>query len=90
MVYIKRIFKITKQIEIPEPPKKPDGSIDSSFQLKYYREHFFDNFDLADDALIRMPRPFYQEKLKDYDAMYLKFLERRATFAPQREIKLVW
>ena len=61
-----RIFKITKQIEIPEPPKKPDGSIDSTFQLKYYREHFFDNFDLADDALIRMPKPFYQEKLKEY------------------------
>jgi thiol-disulfide isomerase/thioredoxin len=61
-----RIFKITKQIEIPDPPKKPDGSVDSSFQFRYYREHFFDNFDLSDDALIRLPRPFYQEKLKEY------------------------
>lgn len=61
-----RIFKTTKQIEIPDPPKKPNGSIDSTFQFRYYREHFFDNFDLADDALIRLPRPFYQEKLKEY------------------------
>ena len=61
-----RIFKTTKQIVIPDPPKKSDGSIDSSFQFRYYREHFFDYFDLSDEALIRMPRPLYQEKLKEY------------------------
>lgn len=61
-----RIFKANRPIEIPEPPKRADGSIDSTFQLKWYREHFFDNFDLADDALIRMPRPIYQEKIHEY------------------------
>ena len=61
-----KIFKATKQIEIPEPPKKTDGSIDSTFQLRYYRQHFFDNFDLADDALTQMPKPWYQEKVKEY------------------------
>lgn len=61
-----RLLKATKQIDVPEPPKKADGTIDSTFQLRYYRQHFFDNFDLADDALIRLPRPFYQEKLKEY------------------------
>src|SRR5690606_7539273 len=61
-----RIFKINKPIEVPDPPKRPDGSIDSTFQLKWYREHFFDNFDLADDALIRMQRPVYQEKINEY------------------------
>jgi len=61
-----RLLKATKQIDVPAPPKKADGSIDSTFQLKYYRQHFFDNFDLADDALIRMPSPFYQEKIKEY------------------------
>ena len=60
-----RLLKATKQIDVPAPPKKADGSIDSTFQLKYYRQHFFDNFDLADDALIRMPSPFYQEKVKN-------------------------
>ena len=61
-----RIFKANKAIAIPDPPKKADGSIDSTFQLKWYREHFFDNFDLADDALIRMPRPIYQAKINEY------------------------
>jgi thiol-disulfide isomerase/thioredoxin len=61
-----RLLKVTQQIEVPDPPKKADGSIDSTFQLKYYRQHFFDNMDLADDALIHLPRPFYQEKVKEY------------------------
>ncbi len=61
-----RIFKANKAVKIPDPPKKADGTIDSTFQLRWYRQHFFDNFDLADDALIRMPRPIYQEKIKEY------------------------
>lgn len=61
-----RLFKANKPIQIPDSPVKPDGSIDSLFQLKWYREHFFDNFDLADDALIRLPRPIYQEKVNEY------------------------
>lgn len=61
-----RIFKANKAVKIPDPPKRVDGSIDSTFQLRWYREHFFDNFDLADDALIRMPRPIYQEKINEY------------------------
>ena len=66
-----KIFKANKTITIPDPPKKADGSIDSTFQLRYYREHFFDNFDLSDDALIRMPRPIYSEKINEYiDKLY--------------------
>jgi thiol-disulfide isomerase/thioredoxin len=66
-----RIFKANKPVRIPDPPKKADGSIDSTFQLRWYREHFFDNFDLADDALIQMPRPMYQEKINEYlDKLY--------------------
>jgi len=61
-----RLLKANQPIDIPAPPKKADGTIDSTFQLRYYREHFFDNFDLADDALLRMPRPIYQEKIKEY------------------------
>jgi thiol-disulfide isomerase/thioredoxin len=61
-----RIFKANKAVTIPDPPKRADGNIDSTFQLRWYREHFFDNFDLADDALIRMPRPIYQEKINEY------------------------
>lgn len=67
-----RLLKATKQVDVPAPPKKADGSIDSTFQLRYYRQHFFDYFDLADDALIRLPRPFYSEKMKEYlDKLFL-------------------
>jgi thiol-disulfide isomerase/thioredoxin len=61
-----RIFKANKPVRVPDPPKRADGSIDSTFQLRWYREHFFDNFNLSDDAMIRMPRPIYQEKINEY------------------------
>lgn len=61
-----RMFKAAMPVNIPDPPKKANGQIDSTFQLRYYRQHFFDNFDLADEAMIRMPQPIYQQKLKEY------------------------
>ena len=68
-----RLFKSTKQIQVPDPPKRADGTIDSLFQLKYYREHYFDNFDLADDALTRISQPVYKNKVNDYlDKLYVQ------------------
>ncbi len=61
-----RLIKATKPVDVPSPPKKADGTIDSTFQLRYYRQHFFDNFDLSDDALIRLPKPYYTEKVAEY------------------------
>lgn len=61
-----RMLKAAMPVTIPDAPKKANGNIDSTFQLKYYRQHFFDNFDLADDAMLRMPQPIYQQKLKEY------------------------
>lgn len=60
------IFKSGQPVKVPDPPKKPDGTIDSSFQLRWYRQHFFDNFDLSNEALLRMPRPVYSEKINEY------------------------
>ena len=61
-----RLLNATRPITVPDPPLKADGSIDSTFQYRYYKEHFFDNFNLADDALIRLPKPLYAEKLNEY------------------------
>jgi thiol-disulfide isomerase/thioredoxin len=61
-----KIFRITQLIKIPDKPKRTDGTNDSTFQLRWYRTHFFDNFDLSDDALLRMPKPFYREKINEY------------------------
>jgi peroxiredoxin len=61
-----RLLKATKRIDIPQPPRRPDGSIDSTFQLRYYRTHYFDYFDLSDDALIRLPQAIYSQKVNEY------------------------
>lgn len=61
-----RILKANKQLEVPEAPKLPNGEVDQAFGYRYYKKHYFDNFDLADDAMIRMPKPFYLDKLKEY------------------------
>jgi thiol-disulfide isomerase/thioredoxin len=66
-----RLFKTSKRIDIPEPPVKANGNIDSTFQLRYYREHFFDHFDLSDDALLRLPQPMYNKKVVEFlDKLY--------------------
>jgi thiol-disulfide isomerase/thioredoxin len=68
-----RLLKTTREITVPDPPKRADGTIDSTWQFKYYREHYWDNFDLSDDALIRLPKPVYAEKVKDYfDRLFLQ------------------
>jgi thiol-disulfide isomerase/thioredoxin len=61
-----RMLNAAIPVTPPDPPKKANGNIDSTFQLKYMRQHFFDNFDLKDEAMIRLPRPLYSEKLKEY------------------------
>lgn len=66
-----RLFKTLRPVVVPDAPKRADGSIDSLFQLKYYREHFFDNFDLSDDALIRIEHTLYKKKVNEYlDKLY--------------------
>jgi peroxiredoxin len=68
-----KIFKSTQDIVIPDPPKKADGTIDSTFQFYYYRNHYFDNFDLSDEVNLRMPRPFYRDKVYDYlDRLFIQ------------------
>lgn len=49
---------------IPEPQKNADGSIDSLFAFRYYKQHYFDNLDLGDDRMVRTP--IYHQKLNQY------------------------
>jgi thiol-disulfide isomerase/thioredoxin len=65
------VLKANKAVKVPEAPKRPDGSIDSTFQLRWYRAHFFDNFDLGNDILTRLPTPLYNQKVNEYlDKLY--------------------
>jgi len=58
------IFKASEDPEVPELPMKSDGTRDSAFAFFYYREHYFDNFDLADERLLRSP--VYHSKVNFY------------------------
>ena len=52
------------EVEVPDPPRKDDGTIDSAFQYFYYKKHFFDNFDYTDGRLLRTP--LYESKVMQY------------------------
>ena len=67
-----KIIKMSMEIEVPEPPKDENGNItDSLFQRNYYIEHYWDNYDLTDDAIVRMPA--YQQRLEQlYENILIK------------------
>lgn len=58
-------------IEIPDPPVRPDGTIDSNFQLTYFLTHYWDNIDLGDSRLIFTP--LLEPKMKDYFTHWLQY-----------------
>jgi len=59
-----KLQKSYRDIEIPDPPVYEDGTIDSLFQMIYYRTHYWDNFDLTDRRFLFLPS--YEPKLNDY------------------------
>jgi thioredoxin-related protein len=68
-----KMQKSYRDIEIPDPPVFSDGSIDSLFQMIYYRTHFWDNFDLTDRRFLFMPS--YEPKLNNYFKRVLWYQE---------------
>jgi thiol-disulfide isomerase/thioredoxin len=62
---VSKIVKMSMEVEIPAAPKKADGSlVDSNFNYKYYRDHYFDNIDLNEDNLLNTP--VFHNKLDFY------------------------
>ena len=68
-----KLQKSNLDITIPDPPVREDGSIDSSFQIVYYRTHYWDNFDLTDRRFLFLPS--YEPKLNNYLKKVLWFQE---------------
>lgn len=50
-----KYLKYVEEPEIPDAPKLEDGSIDSTFRFRYYKEHYFDNIDFSDQLIARTP-----------------------------------
>ena len=56
---------INQEIQIPDPPLNPDGSlVDSNFAYLYYINHYWDKIDLQEPAMLNTPT-FYS-KLQYY------------------------
>lgn len=59
------VLKTMKEVDVPPFPKDDKGKIiDSSFQYRYYRTHFFDNVDFKDYRLLRTP--ILESKIDEY------------------------
>lgn len=57
------IFKLSKEVDIPEAPILPNGRKDSIFSYRYNRAHYFDEWNFNDNRLVKtpvmQPRLFY-------------------------------
>lgn len=58
------VFRASKDVEIPDSPMKEDGIIDSTFQYRYYKTHYWDGVDFSDGRLIRTP--VFHSKLEQF------------------------
>jgi thiol-disulfide isomerase/thioredoxin len=63
--FVGKFIKATQDIDVPDPPKDAAGNItDSLFQYRYYKDHYFDNFDISDKRMLYTP--LYEEKVLTY------------------------
>ncbi|MCS6935749.1 MAG: DUF5106 domain-containing protein [Chitinophagales bacterium] len=63
--YYAKLLRSMKEIEVPDFPRDANGKvIDSTWQWRYYKAHYWDNIDLKDDRLLRCP--ILHNKLKTY------------------------
>ena len=59
-----KLLTASAEIEVPEAPKASNGRPDSLWSFNYYKVHFWDGLDLADDRFLRTP--IFQKKLERY------------------------
>lgn len=60
-----KLIKAMKDPEVPDFPRDNQGKIiDSTFQWRWYKAHYWDNLDLNDDRMLRTP--IFHNKLKQY------------------------
>jgi thiol-disulfide isomerase/thioredoxin len=64
-LFYSKMLNAMKDITVPEPPRDAAGKlIDSAWQWRYYKTHYWDNVDLKDERLLRCP--VFHNKLKTF------------------------
>ncbi len=64
------LFKAQKEIDVPQAPENIPDSLKQEWQFEYYKNHYFDNFNLCDDRVVRTP--LFHQRLVDYCDKVLK------------------
>ena len=60
------ILNLQKKVDVPQ-------ELDKKQQFRYYKAHFWDNIDLSNDALLRLPNSPYLQKIEKYlDNLFLQ------------------
>jgi len=52
---VSKIFLLTKDPDLPEPPLKENGRPDSAYLYTFFKDNYWMNMDFSDDALVRTP-----------------------------------
>ncbi|MDB5281435.1 MAG: hypothetical protein JWO06_510 [Bacteroidota bacterium] len=62
-LFYAKLLNAMRDVPVPDPPKDANGKIiDSAFQWRFYKAHYWDNVDLLDERLLRCP--VFHNKLK--------------------------
>ena len=63
--YYAKMISAMRDVEVPDAPRDANGKIiDSAWQWRYYKAHYWDYIDLKDERLLRCP--VFNNKLKTY------------------------
>jgi thiol-disulfide isomerase/thioredoxin len=66
-LFYAKLLKAMKEVSVPDFPRDANGKIlDSAWQWRFYKAHYWDNVDLSDERLLRCP--VFHNKLKTYFA----------------------
>lgn len=59
-----KLLKASADPEVPTAPKASNGRPDSVWVFNYYKNHYWDDFDFADERFVRTP--IFQQKVERY------------------------
>lgn len=63
-LFATKLLKASSEPDVPEAPKASNGRPDSLWTFNYYKAHYWDDFDLADQRFLRTP--ILQRKVDRY------------------------
>lgn len=63
---LSRFLLALMPVDVPQPPTDENGIIDSSWMYRYFKEHYWENVDFNEDALVRMPVNVLKTKMDYY------------------------